>query len=211
MVDWITRHAVSLLNKFHVGVDGRTAHYRIHHKNFNGKVFEIGEQVLAKPKRKTRSRSGNSTRARWLKGTWVGWDERTGEHVVVLHTGQAVRIRSVRPVPESERWSAEAVRAMRATPHAPNPKDIDRRDPLPARDAKRKDDAARGQDLPEPEVRDGEHRDFRITENCCKNMDTQKAVQDVTTNELDWITGSTPLSAAKDWKRQSSLKSITRT
>ena len=164
MVDWITRHAVSLLNKFHVGVDGRTAHYRIHHKNFNGKVFEIGEQVLAKPKRKTRSRSGNSTRARWLKGTWVGWDERTGEHVVVLHTGQAVRIRSVRPVPESERWSAEAVRAMRATPNVPNPKDIDQRDPLPARDAKRKDDAARGQDLPEPEVRDGEHRDFRITE-----------------------------------------------
>ena len=42
-------------------------------------------------------------------------------------------------------------------------------------------------------------------------MDTQKVVQNDTTNEVDWITGSTPLSAAKDWKRQSSLKSITRT
>ena len=50
-----------------------------------------------------------------------------------------------------------------------------------------------------------------LQKNCWKNMDTQKVVQDVTTNELDWITGSTPLSAAEDWKRQSSLKSITRT
>ena len=80
IVDWITRHAASLLNNFHVGVDGRTAYFRIHHKNFNGKVFEIGEQVLAKPKRRTNKSKSNSTRARWVEGTWVGWDERTGEH-----------------------------------------------------------------------------------------------------------------------------------
>ena len=135
IVDWITRHAASLLNNFHVGVDGRTAYFRIHHKNFNGKVFEIGEQVLAKPKRRTNKSKSNSTRARWVEGTWVGWDERTGEHIVVLSTGQAVRIRSVRPLPESERWNAKAVQAMKATPNVPNPKDTEQRDPLPAREA----------------------------------------------------------------------------
>ena len=32
-------------DRFLVGADGRTAHYRVHLKNFWGKVFEIGEQV----------------------------------------------------------------------------------------------------------------------------------------------------------------------
>ena len=42
------------------------------------------------------------------------------------------------------------------------PKDSDQTDPLPARDVQRKDEPFHGQDLPEPPVRDGGPRDFRI-------------------------------------------------
>ena len=164
IMEWILEHSVSLLNRFHVGVDGRTAFYRVHHRNFSGKVFEIGEQVLAKPKRKIKRDGIYSTRARWIDGTWVDWDDRTGEHIVVLSSGQAVRVRSIRPVSDSDRWKAEVVLAIRATPNVPNPKNLDQRDVLPARDVQRREDAVDGQDLPEAPVRAGERRDFRITD-----------------------------------------------
>ena len=162
IVEWVMQHAASLLNKFHIGVDGRTAHFRVHHKNFNGKTFEIGEQVLAKPKRKIRG-DKRSVKTRWIQGTWVDWDDRTGEHIVVLESEQAVRVRTARPVTEGERWNAAKVLAIKATPNKPNPRQAEQRDPLPARDAVRADDNVHGQDLPEARVREGEHRDFRIT------------------------------------------------
>ena len=96
----------------------------MHHNNFFGKVFEVGEQVMAKPKRRLRGTRGDgsgSLKARWVDATWVGWDDRTGEHLVILAGGScAVRVRSVRPVPEAERWNREAVLAIRATPNVMN-------------------------------------------------------------------------------------------
>ena len=44
-------HSADLINRFLVGADGKTAHSRIYGKNFNGTVFEMGEQVWAKPTR----------------------------------------------------------------------------------------------------------------------------------------------------------------
>ena len=60
ILEWMIPYAANTINRFLIGIDGRTAHYRVHLKNFGGKVFEFGEQVLAKPKRtysKTRKRA----------------------------------------------------------------------------------------------------------------------------------------------------------
>ena len=48
--------AADTINRFLVGDDGRTAYYRVRHKNFHGKVVEFGEQVLAKPKRSNKQK-----------------------------------------------------------------------------------------------------------------------------------------------------------
>ena len=48
-------HASDVINRFLVGSDGRTAHYRVQLKNFNANTFEFGEQVLAKPKRSNKA------------------------------------------------------------------------------------------------------------------------------------------------------------
>ena len=40
IVEWVIRHAASLLNRFHMGVDGRTAYFRAHHGNFRGKCLK---------------------------------------------------------------------------------------------------------------------------------------------------------------------------
>ena len=82
---------------------------RIHHKNFDGKIFEIVEQVLVNPKMTIRGEEGNPTRPTWIGGTWVDSDDRTHEHLLILNSGQAARVRSVRAVPASERWNAEAI------------------------------------------------------------------------------------------------------
>ena len=60
---------------------------------------------------------------RWLDGTWVGQDPRTGEHILVIANGRAVRVRSIKRKPVSSRWNAEIVLAIQATPRAPCPKD----------------------------------------------------------------------------------------
>ena len=51
ILEWMIPQAADTINRFLVGDDGRTAYSRVRHKNFHGKVFEFGGQVLTKPKR----------------------------------------------------------------------------------------------------------------------------------------------------------------
>ena len=68
-----------------VGADGRTPNYRLHGRNFIGKVLEFGEIVHAKPMiKKPRKRS---LRSRTVMGIWFGIEPRTGEHRVALLDG----------------------------------------------------------------------------------------------------------------------------
>eukprot|EP00974_Lingulodinium_polyedra_P114182 11054891-Lingulodinium_polyedra.AAC.1 len=97
-------HAANVLNRYQVsGTDGRTAYYRIRGRNSNGKVFEFGEQVWAKPKRRKSLFRQRSLSARFVGATWVGFSGRTNEHIVVVNGGgPAVRVRTARARPESE-------------------------------------------------------------------------------------------------------------
>ena len=65
-----------------------------------------------------------------MKGTWVGIFLRTGEHIVVLPSGEAIRVRTIHRVPEEDRWDSEAVTAIRALPRRPVPQRDDA-DPMP--------------------------------------------------------------------------------
>ena len=60
ILQWMVMHAVETINRFVVGADGRTPHYRLHGRNFILKVLEFGEIVHAKPlRKKPRKRSLN--------------------------------------------------------------------------------------------------------------------------------------------------------
>ena len=71
-------------------------------------------------------------------------DDRTGELIKVLSSGQAVRVRSIRPVPEIDRWKAEVLLAIRATPILHNDNNSDQRDVLLAGDVQCSDDVVHG-------------------------------------------------------------------
>ena len=54
---------------------------------------------------------------RSLAGTWVGQMARTGEHIVILENGDAMRSRTLKRVPIEERWDA-AIRRFGLVPGA---------------------------------------------------------------------------------------------
>ena len=61
--------------------------------------------------------------------TWAGYNDRNTEHIEVLKEGgPAIKVRTVRPKAEGERWSAIAIKDIMATPDMPNPKDDSQKD-----------------------------------------------------------------------------------
>ena len=89
-------------------------------------MVEFGERVHAKLVSKVRSK-GRSMRQkkklapRSVEATWVGQMGRTGEHIVVGPSGNAMRCRTVRRVPAEDRWRAETILQIVATPRKPAP------------------------------------------------------------------------------------------
>ena len=168
ILEWMIPHAAGAINRFLIGVDGKTAYQRIHLREFKGKVFEFGEQVLAKPKRKYSKNKRRTLDARFVEATWVGYSTRSNEHIVVLQNGgPAIRVRTVKSRPESERWCHNALNEVIATPDVPNPSDARQNEPKPERETKGIDYGARGgHNLPEQRTQreQGWTRDFRISE-----------------------------------------------
>ena len=81
---WMVVHAIETINRFLVGSDGRTPHYRLHGKEFKGSIVEFGEIVYAKPiKKASRKRS---LKSRAVRGRWL-----------------IVRVRTMIRVPDSEK------------------------------------------------------------------------------------------------------------
>ena len=51
ILQWMSELATELVNRCHVGPDGRTAYYRLRGKDSKKAIVEIEEEVMAKPVR----------------------------------------------------------------------------------------------------------------------------------------------------------------
>ena len=127
IVKWLIRHAAFILTRYQVGHDGHTAWRRLTGRNWSGVVAELGEQVLGKlalkrPSTDRKVKKGKRKLAqRSIQGTWVGIFPRTGEHIIALSSGEAIRVRTIHRLPMENRWDAAAVTAVRALPRKPVP------------------------------------------------------------------------------------------
>ena len=167
ILEWMIPQAADTIYWFLVGDDGRKAYHRVRHKNFHGKVYELGEQVLTKPKKEqqAREKKKGGLEPRFHDATWVGCNERSNEYIVVLKEGgPAIKVRTVGPKAEGERWSAIAIKGIVATPDMPNPKDDSQKHPRSERNTRSLDfGASGGQFLPKQGVHEhGLKRNFRI-------------------------------------------------
>ena len=125
-MQWMLEHATFLLNKFSVGRDGMTPFERATGRKWKRPLVEFGECVLAKMTLKKRQHGKTKKQkmklaARSIYGTWVGQVARSGEHIVIKSSGDAVRCRTVRRIPKEKRWNAENVLTVEATPRCPAP------------------------------------------------------------------------------------------
>ena len=181
IMQWMLEHAVFVLNKLNVHKgDGMTSYEKLTGRKWRRPLVEFGEIVLAKLALRRRQKGSAKKQKRKLnhrciEGVWVGQVARTGEHIVVLDSGDAVRCRTVKRVPVADRWDAERTLLIKATPRCPapnskNPDKIESRivDEAEAKTDKSNREVAREQSehvAPDPIPREGNHdaRDFRIT------------------------------------------------
>ena len=122
LVDWMFEHSAFLITRVPIHRDGKTCHEKLTGRPWRGKLVEFGEQVWAKMvKPKSRSKLATKVQAKFIRATWVGITERTGEHRVVSRSGKAFRVRTIRRVPVEKRWHKDVLMAVAATPRVPDP------------------------------------------------------------------------------------------
>ena len=130
IMEWIYIHAPFLLTRYSVGHDGMVPWERLTGNKWHRPAVEIGEVVLAKlATRRTGkilSRHKKKLLARSVRAVCVGQVSRTGEHIVIVPSGDAVRCRTIFRVPEDERWNKDLIFAIQGTPRTPAPS---RKDP----------------------------------------------------------------------------------
>ena len=65
--------------------------------------------------------------ARWISATWVGFNDRTGEHIGILGDDYnemvALKSRTVRRIPPAGRWVAKHIKGIVARPRRPDARD----------------------------------------------------------------------------------------
>ncbi len=127
ILQWALEHAVFVLNKLNVTKeDGMTPHERMTGRKWRRPMVEFAELVLAKLalRRREKGKAKKQKRKlahRCVEAIWVGQVARTGEHIVVLDNGDAVRCRTIKRVLVERRWDPERALLIKATPRCPAP------------------------------------------------------------------------------------------
>ncbi len=90
-------------------------------------------KLITKVRSKGKAKAQNKKlMQRSVPGIWVGQMVRTGEHIVIVENGDAIRCRTVKRTPLQDRWNADKIFAVVGTPRLPapsrrNPHSIDAR------------------------------------------------------------------------------------
>ena len=111
VVTYMPEYAAYLLNRLHVGKDGKTAYERVKGKKSTVLGLEFGEKVLYKQKSEAKAAK---IRSSWDYGIFVGVRPKSGE-VWIATTAATFPVRSVRRLPPDQRWSIDSVRWPRRT------------------------------------------------------------------------------------------------
>ena len=109
----LLRHAAWTLTTLHVGSDGMTAHQRIRGKPLNQQIAAFGDQILFKPHKTTGLQQ--KLAVNWLDGCWLGFNTRTGEHIV-SHNAAVVSCRSIRRRNKEERRNRDMLLGILGNP-----------------------------------------------------------------------------------------------
>jgi hypothetical protein len=74
IMSWIAKHAADMINKFRVGLDGKTSYEIIKGKKYIRSLVEFGEKIFFRRGKLSK----NKLEARWKEGIFLGTEWRTG-------------------------------------------------------------------------------------------------------------------------------------
>jgi len=106
IVTFMAEYAGYLMNRLEVGKDGKTAYERTKGKKATVLGIEFGEKLMWMKRTKEKMEKINP---RWEYGIFVGVRRRSGEVWVATKEGELVSARSVRRIPEEERWGVDCM------------------------------------------------------------------------------------------------------
>ena len=117
LVPWLLEHTALLLNVTVRGTDGLTAWARARGRPFGQQMLGFGESVLYRyPGKGPQSQPTGNMGALGRDGVFLGYDPFANTFIV--HNEQGfVASRSITRRPERERWQAESLAKVHATPH----------------------------------------------------------------------------------------------
>ena len=113
----MVENTADLINKLHVGTDGKTAYERIKGKGYRGEFLEFGSSIFH---RIPDNPQGGLMAPRWGSGIWLGKRFSTDEHVIGLEDGRVIRTRSVRAKPAEDFWSLDGLSKVKGQPWDPS-------------------------------------------------------------------------------------------
>ena len=117
LIPWLLQHVCITLNAKSQGSDGLTPWARIKGRSFNQRLLGFAEDVLYKlPVKGPRSAPDGNMGTRWLEGTFVGFSRASNAYIVITPENQVVTARSIYRRPMSNRWRAERLAQITATP-----------------------------------------------------------------------------------------------
>ena len=113
VLPWMIEYASVLINRYLVGHDGKTAYERMKGKASKMMGYEFGELVHFR-KTPLPGRLGKLD-SLWETGVYVGHRSVSGESMVISDSG-VYKSRTLRRLPEQERWSREKIEAIKFLP-----------------------------------------------------------------------------------------------
>jgi len=118
LITWIVPYVAAMYRRCAIGIDGRTPSERLTGRRFGGRVAEFGEKIWWMPLQ-TNASQLPPLGARFESGWYLGPLAGSALHQILTATG-AVKSRTVRRRPPSERWGDDILETGKATEMQPN-------------------------------------------------------------------------------------------
>jgi hypothetical protein len=111
VMTWLVEYAGVLITRHKIRPDGRTGYETVRGKRASLPMCGFGEKVLFLPAKSVPNR-------RFEYGIYLGVLQSSNELLVATDAG-VVKVRTIKRLPDDQRWDAEAVLAIKGTPWAP--------------------------------------------------------------------------------------------
>lgn len=109
---FLVEHAGTLLSKYKVYSDGKTAYERVTGRKSCPPMCAFGEKILFLPLKGARQR-------KWQYGVFLGVMDRSGEFVIANAEGHVIKARTIKRLVVSSRWDKELLNNIKGSPWAP--------------------------------------------------------------------------------------------